>query len=120
MSKKKNDFEFSLSKIVEIANKLENEEMNLEEAMTLYKEAMSLINGCQSQVEEAEREIYIYRETLKTTKDENESEASIIENSDENINNKSKKTRKKVKSSKTDEEHVFELFSDIKIPSDNK
>ena len=48
MSKKNNDFESSLNRIIAISGNLENEEMKLEEAMTLYKEAMTLVNNCQN------------------------------------------------------------------------
>lgn len=106
MPKSKMDFEASLSRIIDISNTLENEEMKLEEAMNLYKEAITLITGCQSKVDKAEREIYIYREKNQ----ENSAEKN------QNNNKKKEPNKQSEKSSKTQTEKVdnsFELFGDL-------
>ncbi|MFW5891550.1 MAG: exodeoxyribonuclease VII small subunit, partial [bacterium] len=78
MPKKKNDFEKSLNRVEEISGSLENEEMKLEDALELYKEAMKLITKCQNQIDEAEREIYIYRE--KAQDNQNNDNNNVDEN----------------------------------------
>lgn len=121
MPKKKMDFETALERIISISDKLENEEMKLEEAMTLYKEAVTLIQDCEQFVDKAERQIYIYREKGQNEPIEDDgndgSEADIENQAVESVNvkTKGKKTRKKTKSakSKTKPEESFELFSDI-------
>ncbi len=115
MPKKKMDFEASLDRIAEISEYLEKEELKLEDSMNLYKEAMTLINNCKDQLERAEREIYILRETPEDIHNDEDSKQL-----DGDKNTKiSKKTKKKMKSQNKEKDISFELFSDIESFENN-
>ncbi len=51
------NFEEAFKKLSEIVEKLENEDIKLEEAMKLYEEGVGLVRMCQSRLENAERRI---------------------------------------------------------------
>ncbi len=51
------EFEKSLSRLEEIVKKLENGNLSLEEAMTLFEEGVQLSRSCQKQLEEAEKRV---------------------------------------------------------------
>ncbi len=116
MPKKKIDFESALKRIIDISDKLENEEMKLEDAMKLYKEAVNLIHNCEQFVDKAERQIYIYREGQEDiTETEDDEDIESDDNEDEtNSKSKGKKTKKKNKADKSKKkDESFELFTDI-------
>ncbi len=115
MPKKKIDFESALERIIDISDKLENEEMKLEDAMKLYKEAVNLIHNCEQFVDKAERQIYIYREGQEDiTETEDDEDIDSDDNEGETKSNKGKKTKKKNKADKSkNKDESFELFTDI-------
>ena len=55
MSKK--TFEHALNRLEEIATRLENESVELEETLKLYKEARDLAQVCQEKLQQAESEL---------------------------------------------------------------
>jgi len=65
MAKKKMTYEQAVSRIEEIASKLENEQVPLDESIKLYKEGMELSLFCSKSLETAQREV----EELKTNGD---------------------------------------------------
>jgi exodeoxyribonuclease VII small subunit len=118
MIKKKMDFEASLDRIAEISEYLEKEELKLEDSMNLYKEAMTLINDCKDQLERAEREIYILRETPEDINNEEDSK-QLDDDKNTKVSKKTKKTKKKMKSQNKEKDISFELFSDIESLDNN-
>lgn len=50
-------FEEALKKLAEINEKLESDEISLEESLALYKEGMELTKLCQQKLDEAKQEI---------------------------------------------------------------
>jgi exodeoxyribonuclease VII small subunit len=56
---KKPDFERSLARLEEIAQRLENAKLSLDEAMKLFEEGVELSRECQKQLEEAEGRVEI-------------------------------------------------------------
>tara|TARA_B100000965_G_C19281352_1_gene621700 strand:+ start:457 stop:681 length:225 start_codon:yes stop_codon:yes gene_type:complete len=56
-SEKKIDFESSLKDLELIVEKLEDENINLEDSVKSFEEGISLVKECQKQLEEAELKI---------------------------------------------------------------
>jgi len=56
---KKPEFERSLARLEEVAKKLENANLSLDEAMKLFEEGVQLSRDCQKQLEEAEGRVEI-------------------------------------------------------------
>lgn len=112
MAKKKNDFEKSLNRVMEISEVFESDEMKLEEAIELYKEAMELINYCQNTIEKAERQVLIYKEGSADVLDDKTEEESELTSTKTDENDEKQKKQKTKKKSKTTHD-MFELFSDI-------
>ena len=59
MSKKDVNFEELIEKLEEITNKLEKEQLSLDESVKLFEEGMQISKECNSKLEEAERKITI-------------------------------------------------------------
>ncbi|MCD6206162.1 MAG: exodeoxyribonuclease VII small subunit [Candidatus Marinimicrobia bacterium] len=59
MSKKTLSLEESFKKLEEILEKLESGELELEESIGLYEEAMMLSNDCQRQLEALEKRVKV-------------------------------------------------------------
>src|SRR3989442_1475080 len=53
------EFERSLARLEEVAKKLENANLSLDEAMKLFEEGVQLSRDCQKQLEEAEGRVEI-------------------------------------------------------------
>lgn len=51
------NFETMMSELEAIVNKLDNEQVSLEESIKLYEEGMKLSKACQTQLAEAEKKI---------------------------------------------------------------
>ena len=62
MANKKLSFEEAIKRIEEIVDKLENEEVPLEQSISLYKEGMKLSAFCQERLSTAEGEIVLLME----------------------------------------------------------
>ncbi len=56
---KKPEFERSLARLEEVAKRLENANLSLDEAMKLFEEGVQLSRDCQKQLEEAEGRVEI-------------------------------------------------------------
>ena len=56
---KKPDFEYSLTRLEDIVNKLEGANLSLDDAMKLFEEGVKLSRDCQKQLEEAEGRVEI-------------------------------------------------------------
>lgn len=61
MAKKKLSFEESMIRMEEIVEKLESEEVSLEETLALYKEGLALATFCKEKLTDAEGEILLLR-----------------------------------------------------------
>lgn len=57
--KKELDFEDSLKKLEEIANKMGEESLSLEESLKMFQEGMELSTFCNKKLDEAEKKISI-------------------------------------------------------------
>lgn len=57
MSKKENNFEEDIKKLEEIANELENGNLDLDEAVSKFEEGMKLSKKCSETLENAEKKI---------------------------------------------------------------
>jgi exodeoxyribonuclease VII small subunit len=57
MAKKEENFEELMKKLEEITNKLEKEELNLDESVELFEEGMKISKQCSSKLENAEKKI---------------------------------------------------------------
>ncbi len=55
--KKELKFEDALNKLAEINEKLDSDEISLEESLALYKEGIELTKLCQKKLDEAKQEI---------------------------------------------------------------
>lgn len=62
MSKEKN-FEELMSKLEEITNKLEKENLNLDESVKLFEEGMQISKECSEKLENAEKRITVLVDT---------------------------------------------------------
>lgn len=59
------DIDFSMKKIKEIIEKLENGEQNLKESLDLFKKGMKLCNACEEELKKASLEVeYFEKEDL--------------------------------------------------------
>lgn len=56
---KEEKFEESLAKLEEIVERLENDDVDLDEAFKLFEKGTSLVKVCASKLEKYERKIYI-------------------------------------------------------------
>ena len=57
MAKKKNNFEDLLKRLQEISDKLEREDVGLDDSIKLYEEGIKLSRQCSKMLEEAELKI---------------------------------------------------------------
>ena len=67
-----NTFETELSRLQEISNLLDNDELNLETAMKLYEEGVELSSSCIQTLKEAEVRITEIKKKLDKIKTEDE------------------------------------------------
>lgn len=58
------NFEQSIKKLDEIINKLENNEISLEESMILYRDGVELLGNCRKQLETAELLVTVDDKTI--------------------------------------------------------
>lgn len=56
---KKNSFESSLKRLEQIVNEMENAELNIDKAMKLFEEGISLVRECSSKLNEAKKKVEI-------------------------------------------------------------
>ncbi len=59
MSKKEVNFEELIEKLEDITNKLEKEQLSLDESVKLFEEGMQISKECNSKLEDAEKRITI-------------------------------------------------------------
>lgn len=59
MNKKDVNFEELIEKLEEITNKLEKEQLSLDESVKLFEEGMQISKECNSKLEDAEKRITI-------------------------------------------------------------
>ena len=72
MSKKEeSNFEELIEKLEEITNKLEKEQLSLDESVKLFEEGMKISKACNSKLEDAEKRITILINTNDEIKEEN-------------------------------------------------
>lgn len=62
MKKEELSFEELMKRLEEVTNKLEKEELNLDESVTLFEEGMKLSKKCNETLENAEKRITILLE----------------------------------------------------------
>ncbi len=70
MAKKRQTFEESIKRLEEIVEKLEQEEVPLEEAVALYKEGLGLSGTCKEKLAAVEGEIFLLRKEAGLWKEE--------------------------------------------------
>ncbi len=72
MSQKKDlNFEELMSKLEEITNKLEKDQLSLDESVKLFEEGMQISKECNSKLEDAEKRITILINQEDNIKEEN-------------------------------------------------
>lgn len=72
MSKKEDaNFEELMEKLEEITNKLEKEQLSLDESVKLFEEGMQISKQCNSKLEDAEKRITILINQNDEIKEEN-------------------------------------------------
>lgn len=71
MSKKDVNFEELMEKLEEITNKLEKEQLSLDESVKLFEEGMQISKECNSKLEDAEKRITILLTQNDEIKEEN-------------------------------------------------
>lgn len=71
MSKKEANFEELIEKLEEITNKLEKEQLSLDESVKLFEEGMQISKECNSKLEDAEKRITILINQNDEIKEEN-------------------------------------------------
>lgn len=59
MSKKEEDFEELMKKLEDITNKLETENLSLDESVKLFEEGIGISKECNEKLEKAEKKISI-------------------------------------------------------------
>jgi exodeoxyribonuclease VII small subunit len=69
-TKKINSFEDELSRLEEISNLLENNDIGLDEAISLYEEGIKLSKSCISKLKAAELKITELKKELTETSEE--------------------------------------------------
>ena len=62
MKKEEQNFEDLMKRLEEVTTKLEKEELNLDESVTLFEEGMNLSKKCNETLENAEKRISILLE----------------------------------------------------------
>ncbi|MDR3665429.1 MAG: exodeoxyribonuclease VII small subunit [Ignavibacteriaceae bacterium] len=67
-----NTFELELSRLQEISNLLDNDELDLEKALSLYEEGVELSRSCIQTLKEAEVRITEIKKKLDNIKTEDE------------------------------------------------
>ena len=71
MAKKEENFEELMVKLEEITNKLEKEQLSLDESVKLFEEGMKISKECNSTLEDAEKRITILINQNGEIKEEN-------------------------------------------------
>ena len=71
MAKKEENFEELMVKLEEITNKLEKEQLSLDEYVKLFEEGMKISKECNSKLEDAEKRITILINQNGEIKEEN-------------------------------------------------
>ncbi len=71
MSKKEVNFEELIEKLEDITNKLEKEQLSLDESVKLFEEGMQISKECNSKLEDAEKRITILINQNDELKEEN-------------------------------------------------
>ena len=71
MAKKEENFEELMVKLEEITNKLEKEQLSLDESVKLFEEGMKISKECNSKLEDAEKRITILINEDDVIKEEN-------------------------------------------------
>ena len=71
MSKKDVNFEELIEKLEEITNRLEKEQLSLDESVKLFEEGMQISKECNSKLEDAEKRITILINQNDEIKEEN-------------------------------------------------
>ena len=71
MAKKEENFEELMVKLEEITNKLEKEQLSLDESVKLFEEGMKISKVCNSKLEDAEKRITILINQNGEIKEEN-------------------------------------------------
>jgi len=59
---KKNSFESSIKRLEQIVNDMENSELDIDKAMKLFEEGISLVRECSSKLNEAKKKVEILTE----------------------------------------------------------
>ena len=80
--KKEIKFEESISRLEEIVEKMESEELSLEESINIFKEGMDLVANCNAKLDEAEKKISIIMEGRNNTTKEEKFSLQEEENND--------------------------------------
>ncbi len=57
--KKSTNFESSLKRLEDIVNEMENSQLDIDKAMKLFEEGISLVNQCSSKLDETKKKIEI-------------------------------------------------------------
>ena len=57
--KKNTNFESSLKRLEDIVNEMENSQLDIDKAMKLFEEGISLVNQCSSKLDETKKKIEI-------------------------------------------------------------
>ncbi len=70
-AKKESNFEELMVKLEEITNKLEKEQLSLDESVKLFEEGMQISKECNSKLEDAEKRITILINENNEIKEEN-------------------------------------------------
>jgi len=74
-------FEKDLNKLEDIVNTMENESPNIEDALKLYEEGLSLVKKCQKFLQKTEQKIFILKNPdLKKEVNETKTKPSIENN----------------------------------------
>ena len=71
MKEKEENFEELLTKLEDITNKLEKDNLNLKESIELFEEGMKISEKCNSVLEDAEKKISILIKDGDEVKEEN-------------------------------------------------
>ena len=80
--KKEIKFEESINRLEEIVEKMESEELSLEESINIFKEGMDLVANCNAKLDEAEKKISIIMEGRNNTTKEEKFSLQEEENND--------------------------------------
>ena len=71
MGKSEENFEDLMKKLEEVTNKLEKEQLSLDESVKLFEEGIELSKKCNSKLEEAEKKITVLINDNDTLREEN-------------------------------------------------